>query len=193
MAKELKASRWVSRPGHASRPESTVINHLVKIKITCSNISSDPFSTLLFLYLSLSCSRRRLQCDFPSRRNFCLFCSLLFPQSQEQCLAHSRHSINIGWIDELTLIHHIPTTMLYLCSCPTPKSSLHTLSFFYYDQVDHGCISWLFYCCPNSFPSYWIHAQNSCPAAPAVGSGLWLSFNKWNMGRIDVAPSKAEL
>lgn len=57
-----------------------------------------PQSTLLTFYMflllfSMVCLLH-LECQLHDRKNFCLYCSLLFPEHLIQCLAHIRHLIN---------------------------------------------------------------------------------------------------
>lgn len=48
--------------------------------------------------------------------DFCLFCSLLFPQCPEQCLAYSGHSNNINWMNTRL---HLPNPS---ASCQSTKT-----------------------------------------------------------------------
>ena len=58
------------------------------------------YFTCIFIYcLTPFSPPTRIQ--VPSGQELCLPCFLLYPQSLEECLTHSRPSVNIWWMNEL--------------------------------------------------------------------------------------------
>lgn len=63
-----------------------------------------------------------LEGELPAVRRFCLFCSLLYKDSQEKFQTHTRHLIN-GYrgSERPTFLHH---AVNHMCSDPKPYISL---------------------------------------------------------------------
>lgn len=61
------------------------------------------YSVSNLLYnLILFCLSSSLECELHEGRTFCLVCFLLYSLHLEQYLAHSRHSINICWMNKFS-------------------------------------------------------------------------------------------
>lgn len=65
--------------------------------------------TLLSIYVFIICLPQSVKLH--DSRDFCLFCSILYLQCLEQCMAHSRCSVNICQMNINYLVHFL---MIYL-------------------------------------------------------------------------------
>lgn len=119
----------------------------------------------------LNSSLNSVVCKPQEGRNFCLFWSLLYPQSPQQWLAHSRYSINKWMIlYKLAIQHRIHTRLLNIIlnllnwivvliraiSIPPGNSTFININYLWrphcvYDYVNN-CQSTANWVCPGCYP-----------------------------------------